>query len=81
MITSRQQFHWFKEFIIIFAGMVLARKDGIAHWRRVLGPTKVSDALKKSPNSIRATFGDPHRCVMSISALKKTVATKNLDQE
>ena len=51
--------------------MVLARKDGIAHWRRVLGPTKVSEALKKSPNSIRATFGDPHRCVMSISALKK----------
>ena len=50
--------------------MVLARKDGIAHWRRVLGPTKVSEALKKSPNSIRATFGDPHRCAMSISALK-----------
>ena len=40
-------------------GMVLARKDGIAHWRRVLGPTKVSEASKKVPNSIRAIFGDP----------------------
>ena len=41
--------------------MVLARKDGIAHWRRVLGPTKVSEALKKSPNSIRALFGDSNQ--------------------
>ena len=57
--------------------MVLARKDGIAHWRRVLGPTKVSEALKKSPNSIRATFGDPHRCVMRILALKKLSQPKS----
>jgi len=39
-------------------GMVLARTDGINHWRKVLGPTKVSEARKKSPNSIRALYGD-----------------------
>ena len=40
--------------------MVIARNDGIAHWRKVLGPTKVVDALNKSPNSIRAIFGNPN---------------------
>lgn len=40
-------------------GMVLARKDGLAHWRRVLGPSKPSEARKKSPTCIRAIFGDP----------------------
>jgi nucleoside diphosphate kinase len=40
-------------------GMCLARKDGIRHWGRVLGPTKVSDAKAKAPSSIRAMFGDP----------------------
>ena len=40
-------------------GMLLARADGISHWRRILGPTRVSDALRKAPSSIRAIFGDP----------------------
>lgn len=38
--------------------MCLARKDGINHWRKVLGPTKVSEARKKAPGSIRAIFGN-----------------------
>jgi len=38
--------------------MCLARQNGVQHWRRVLGPTKVSDARKKAPDSIRAVFGD-----------------------
>lgn len=41
-------------------GMVLARQDGLAHWQRVLGPTRPSEARRKSPNSIRAMFGHPH---------------------
>ena len=39
--------------------MVLARKDGINHWKRVLGPPKVRQALQEAPNSVRALFGDP----------------------
>ena len=39
--------------------MCLARQNGVHHWRQVLGPTKVSEARKKSPYSIRAQFGDP----------------------
>ncbi len=38
-------------------GMVLARKDGLNHWLRVLGPKKPSDARTKSPNSIRSLYG------------------------
>lgn len=39
--------------------LCLARKNGINHWRSVLGPTKVSQAIKTQPESIRAQFGDP----------------------
>ena len=39
--------------------MCLARNNGVQHWRQVLGPTKVSEARKKDPYSIRAMFGDP----------------------
>ena len=39
--------------------MCLARNNGVQHWRQVLGPTKVSEARKKDPYSIRAIFGDP----------------------
>lgn len=41
-------------------GMVLARQDGLAVWQRVLGPSRPSEARRKSPHSIRAMFGDPH---------------------
>ncbi|XP_076034724.1 nucleoside diphosphate kinase homolog 5-like [Oratosquilla oratoria] len=38
--------------------MILAGEDAISHWRRALGPTKVSAALNEAPSSIRARFGD-----------------------
>ena len=40
--------------------MCLGREDGINHWRQLMGPTKVSDARKTAPKSIRALFGDPN---------------------
>jgi len=39
--------------------LVLGRPDGIDHWRRLIGPTRVSEARKTAPKSIRAQFGDP----------------------
>jgi len=39
--------------------LVLGRPDGIDHWRRLIGPTRVSEARKIAPKSIRAQFGDP----------------------
>ena len=38
--------------------MCLGRENGINHWRSLIGPTKVSDAKKSAPKSIRALFGD-----------------------
>ena len=39
--------------------MCLGRENGIEHWRKLIGPTKVSDAKKSAPKSIRSVFGDP----------------------
>ena len=39
--------------------MCLGKNDGIPHWRQLIGPTKVSEAKKNAPKSIRAIFGDP----------------------
>ena len=39
--------------------MCLGRENGIEHWRSLIGPTKVSEAKKSSPKSIRSVFGDP----------------------
>ncbi|KAF0023498.1 hypothetical protein F2P81_024128 [Scophthalmus maximus] len=36
---------------------ILAREDGIRHWRELMGPTKVFRARYSSPASIRAQFG------------------------
>lgn len=36
---------------------VLAREDGIRHWRELMGPTKVFRARYTSPASIRGQFG------------------------
>ena len=38
--------------------LCLAGKDGINHWRRVLGPARPSEARILAPTSIRAQFGD-----------------------
>ena len=38
--------------------LCLARKDGINRWRRLMGPTKPSEARLLAPDSIRAQFGD-----------------------
>ena len=38
--------------------LCLGRENGIQHWMSVIGPTKVSEAKKSSPKSIRALFGD-----------------------
>ena len=39
--------------------MCLGRENGIEHWRSLIGPTKVSEAKKSAPKSIRSVFGDP----------------------
>ena len=39
--------------------MCLGRENGIEHWRSLIGPTKVSEAKKSAPKSIRSIFGDP----------------------
>ena len=39
--------------------MCLGRENGIKHWRTLIGPTKVSEAKKSAPKSIRSVFGDP----------------------
>ena len=39
--------------------LCLAAPDGINRWRRVLGPTRPSEARLMAPNSIRAIYGDP----------------------
>ena len=39
--------------------MCLARENGIRKWREVLGPTRVSEAMREAPNSLRARYGDP----------------------
>ncbi|XP_058468479.1 nucleoside diphosphate kinase 6 isoform X2 [Solea solea] len=36
---------------------ILAREDGIRHWRELMGPTKVFRARFTSPASIRAQYG------------------------
>ncbi|KAG7508777.1 hypothetical protein JOB18_024045 [Solea senegalensis] len=36
---------------------ILAREDGILHWRELMGPTKVFRARFTSPASIRAQYG------------------------
>lgn len=36
---------------------ILAREDAIAHWRELMGPTKVFRARYTSPTTIRAQFG------------------------
>ncbi|XP_077990979.1 nucleoside diphosphate kinase 6-like [Glandiceps talaboti] len=36
---------------------VLAREDAIAHWRKLMGPTKVFKAKDTAPDSIRARYG------------------------
>ena len=38
--------------------LCLAAPDGINRWRRVLGPTRPSEARLLAPNSIRALYGD-----------------------
>ncbi|KAK3861631.1 hypothetical protein Pmani_025893 [Petrolisthes manimaculis] len=40
--------------------LILAGEDAIGHWRRVLGPTRVSEARQEAPGSLRARFGSPH---------------------
>ena len=37
----------------------LARENGIEHWRKLLGPSDVKEAMATAPNSLRARFGDP----------------------
>ena len=37
--------------------LCLGRENGIQHWRNLIGPTKVTDARKTAPKSIRALFG------------------------
>ena len=39
--------------------LCLAAPDGINRWKRVLGPTKPSEARVHAPQSIRAIYGDP----------------------
>ncbi|XP_030628380.1 nucleoside diphosphate kinase 6 [Chanos chanos] len=36
---------------------ILAREDAIAHWRELMGPTKVYRARYTSPDTIRAQYG------------------------
>jgi len=38
---------------------ILSGDSAVSHWRRVLGPTKVSIARGEAPTSLRARFGDP----------------------
>ena len=38
--------------------LCLGKENGINHWRTLIGPTKVSEAKKSAPKSIRAMFGD-----------------------
>ena len=37
----------------------LARENGINHWRTLLGPSDVREAIRVAPNSLRARFGNP----------------------
>ncbi|XP_066918470.1 nucleoside diphosphate kinase homolog 5-like [Clytia hemisphaerica] len=37
--------------------MILARKNGIKHWRSVIGPTQTSKARDEAPDSLRALYG------------------------
>lgn len=39
--------------------LCLARENGIDKWNEVIGPPRVSDAMKYAKNSLRARFGDP----------------------
>lgn len=39
--------------------LFLAKEDAVNQWRLLLGPTKVSEAKRTAPQSIRAIFGDP----------------------
>ncbi|XP_026858799.2 nucleoside diphosphate kinase 6 [Electrophorus electricus] len=36
---------------------ILAREDAVAHWRELMGPTKVYRARYTAPNSVRALYG------------------------
>lgn len=36
---------------------ILAREDAIAHWRKMMGPTKVFRTIHSDPNTIRGRFG------------------------
>ena len=38
--------------------LCLGRDDGISHWRKVIGPARVSEAGRTASKSIRAVFGD-----------------------
>jgi len=57
--------HFFEDLIdYITSGEVialcLARKNGVAHWRKVIGPSRVSAAVRNYPDSLRAIYGDPY---------------------
>nr|XP_022331190.1 nucleoside diphosphate kinase 6-like [Crassostrea virginica]XP_022331191.1 nucleoside diphosphate kinase 6-like [Crassostrea virginica] len=36
---------------------ILAREDAIAHWRKLMGPTKVFKTIHSDPHTIRGLFG------------------------
>eukprot|EP00003_Mantamonas_plastica_P008101 TRINITY_DN1699_c1_g2_i1.p1 TRINITY_DN1699_c1_g2~~TRINITY_DN1699_c1_g2_i1.p1 ORF type:complete len:343 (-),score=95.56 TRINITY_DN1699_c1_g2_i1:231-1259(-) len=39
--------------------MQLVRENAVKEWRELMGPTNVLEAMKSSPDSMRALYGDP----------------------
>ncbi|KAI9168327.1 hypothetical protein H9P43_007699 [Blastocladiella emersonii ATCC 22665] len=57
--------------------LILSRKDAIARWRRLLGPTDSNQARESAPSSIRARFGTDNQR----NACHGSDSTKSADRE
>ena len=56
--------------------LVLAKKDAIQEWRKLMGPTNPAEAKETYPDSIRALFGKG-----TVSRVMSIIPTEHIDEK